>query len=82
MELLDWTGREIREDKRGVIPSHLAPILTRLGLDSHAWCEVVKKFGKVFKRAAGTSDHLQEEAARRGLGWLQCPGNPLGAASG
>ena len=82
LELLDWTGREIREDKRGVIPSHLAPILTRLGLDSHAWCEVVKKFGKVFKRAAGTSDHLQEEAARRGLGWLQCPGNPLGAASG
>jgi hypothetical protein len=27
--LLDWTGRELRRDKRGTIPDHLAPILDR-----------------------------------------------------
>jgi len=30
--LLDWTGRQVRADKRGVIPEHPAPILERLGL--------------------------------------------------
>ena len=31
------------------------------------------------KRAAGTVDHLADEATRRGLGWMHAPGNPLGA---
>jgi len=31
LELLDWTGREIRVGKRGAIPDSLAPILTRIG---------------------------------------------------
>ena len=31
--LLDWTGREIRENKCGAIPENLAPILDRMGLD-------------------------------------------------
>ncbi len=80
LELLDWTGRQIREDKRGSIPSHLAPILTRISLDCHGWCELVQKFGKVFKRSAGTADHLADEAARRGIGWMHAPGKPLGGS--
>jgi hypothetical protein len=35
------------------------------------------KFGKVFKRAAGSAEHLADEASRRGNAWLQAPGNPL-----
>ena len=34
LALLDWTGRSIRADKRGAIPDHLAPILSRIGLDA------------------------------------------------
>ena len=79
LQLLDWTGREIRGGKRGRIPSHLAPILSRIGLDPPGWCELVKRFGKFFKRAAGTAEHLREEASRRGQGWMQSPGNPLAA---
>jgi len=30
LNLLDWTGRQIRADKRGAIPADLAPILERL----------------------------------------------------
>ena len=77
LELLDWTGREIRKDKYGSIPKHLAPILSRIGLDCHDWCDLVKKFGKVFKRAAGRADNLAGEAARRSQSWLCAPGNPL-----
>jgi len=81
LELLDWTGRAIRTGKSGSIPAHLAPILSRIGLDCHAWCEVVIKFGKVFKRAAGAADQLSAEAERRGSRWMQAPGNPLGLSS-
>jgi hypothetical protein len=49
LELLDGTRREIREDKYGSIPKHLAPILARIGLDNHGWYDLVKRFGKVFK---------------------------------
>jgi hypothetical protein len=34
VELVDWTGRIIREDKRGHIASDLPPIIKRMGLDS------------------------------------------------
>ena len=32
VELLDWTGRQLREAKRDSIPQYLAPILERIGL--------------------------------------------------
>jgi hypothetical protein len=53
LELLDWTGRQLRRDKVGSIPDHLAPILSRIALDARGWCEVVEKIGRVVTRAAG-----------------------------
>jgi len=53
LELLGWTGRQLQQDKVGKIPEHLAPILSRIGLDPPGWCDVMRKFGRVFKRAAG-----------------------------
>jgi hypothetical protein len=47
--LLDWTGRELRADKRGAIPDHLAPIMDRLGLNRSNWVETVRGFGRLFK---------------------------------
>lgn len=78
LELLDWTGRQLHRDKVGVIPEHLAPILTRIGLDAAGWCDVVAKFGRLFKRAAGTPESLAREAIRSGQRWLCAPENPLG----
>lgn len=79
LELLDWTGRQIHVDKAGVIPEHLAPILSRIGLDSQTWCDVVKKFGRMFKRAAGASESLAQVARRRGQRWLCAPANTMPA---
>ena len=77
LELLDWTGRQIRGDKRGSIPRGLAPILSRLGYDGHGWCELVLKFGKLFKRAAGDRDSMDQEARRRGQDWMHAPGSTV-----
>ena len=37
LELVDWTGRAIRKDKRGSIPANLPSIFSRLNMDAHQW---------------------------------------------
>ena len=37
LKLVDWTGRHIREDKRGRIEDEVPPILNRLGIASAHW---------------------------------------------
>ena len=69
--LLDWTGRELHADKRGMIPDHLAPIMERLGLNRLNWVETVRGFGRLFKQAAGRSSSLVDAAARRSRRWFQ-----------
>jgi hypothetical protein len=32
LQLLDWTGRQIRSDKRGAMPANLEPLFERLGI--------------------------------------------------
>jgi REP element-mobilizing transposase RayT len=70
LELLDWTGRQVRQDKRGAIPADLAPILDRLQLSRETWIETVQHFGKWFHRAAGRPETLALEAQRRHRQWL------------
>ena len=77
LELLDWTGRQLRHGKRGAIPSELAPIMKRIGIDSSGWCDLIKKFGRLFKRAAGSPESLASEAARRGQSFMHAPGCSL-----
>ena len=71
LKILDWTGRQVRRDKRGAIPTEVAPILERLGLSDEHWIDCVKNFGRWFHRAAGGVSALSEEAARAGKHWLQ-----------
>ena len=70
--LLDWTGRELRADKRGAIPDHLALIVDRLGLNQSNWVETVRGFGRLFKQAAGRQSSLVNAAARCSRRWFQC----------
>jgi hypothetical protein len=71
LEILDWTGRQVRGDKRGAIPADISPILQRLGLSDEYWIDCVKNFGRWFHRAAGRVSLLAEEASRAGKRWLQ-----------
>lgn len=45
LELVDMTGRIIREDKRGSIDASLLPILQRLNISSENWLCIVTEFG-------------------------------------
>lgn len=80
LELLDWTGRQLRSGSRGSIPGDLASILRRIGVEAGDWCDLVKKFGTLFKRAAGTPESMSREAKRRGRSYLHGPGAAMFAA--
>jgi len=56
-ELVDWSGRAIREDKRGAIDSDLLPILSRLGIEGEEWDKAKQPKGvHQFSRAMGKCD--------------------------
>ena len=59
-ELVDCTGRCIREDKAGYIEHHNSPILERLGLDSEQWLTLTTKFEQHFSTAVGSEHMLQQ----------------------
>ncbi len=75
LQILDWTGRQVRGDKRGAIPGDLAPILERIGMSRQNWLETVSNFGRLFHRAAGHVSLLVEEAVRAGKRWFQGHGH-------
>jgi len=60
LELVDCTGRILREDKRGAISNNAESILTRLGIDSDQWLEMTAGFEECFKTFAGGEQSLRK----------------------
>ena len=60
LELVDYSGRAILENKRGFIPENLPPILDRLGLDPDTWMDELKGFKSVGFTAIGTVDQHRD----------------------
>ena len=72
LDLVDWSGRAIRSDKRGAIDPHLPPILTRLGIDPEHWCKAMQPKGAhQFSRAMGCCDKLREYASKLEIRWIK-----------
>ena len=72
LELVDYTGRIIREDKRGAIPEHLPSILQRLDIDSQQWHYLATRFESRFKGLVGAAHQLKQACQR--LGYRRTPG--------
>ena len=71
LQLVDWTGRAVRDDKRGAIPAEIQPIVQRMGLKHEEWLEIVQNFGRRYRLAAGAMDRLQQFGEQLGRYWLQ-----------
>ncbi len=72
LSLVDWTGRIIRDDKRGSINNNLPPILERLDIDQKHWIFMTTKFESTFKSMVGGWYDLKK--AYRHLGFQRTPG--------
>jgi hypothetical protein len=68
--LVDWTGRLVRSDKRGAIPSQVKPILQKLNVKELDWVDNTKNLGKRFGRAIGSLDQLKRFARKINQNWL------------
>lgn len=72
LQLVDWAGRAIREDKRGAIPGHLPPILARLNLSPEHYLCHIRRGGRGHHVAAlGHVDRLREAPERLGRRFLK-----------
>ena len=67
IELIDWTGRIIRDDKRGTIHATTPPILQRLDISTDHWLELSTRFESRFKGIAGSAESIKELCTHFGL---------------
>ncbi len=59
LQLMDWAGRAIKENKRGYIPTGMPPILTRLGMQATPVLEYLAKQEKYTSAALGPVSMLR-----------------------
>ena len=52
-QLVEWTGRCIREDKKGAIPAHIKPLFERFNINEDDWVAVIQDFNRHYISAAG-----------------------------
>jgi REP element-mobilizing transposase RayT len=77
LQLVDWSGRTVRKDKRGAIDDRAPPILERLNIDPDVWQQAMQSRGNVFGRALGKLDrmrlhaHVVNQSRIKGLTYAQ-----------
>ena len=71
LSLVDYTGRQIRADKRGAIEGAPPAALVRLGYRAETWTRQVLAVKSDYSRAMGAVECLIEKAAAMGQCWLR-----------
>jgi hypothetical protein len=75
LELVEWSGRIIRDDKRGAISTDIPSILDRLNIDIDSWKTLTTEFESTFSTFVGNPKHVVSATKR--LGYRRTP--PLDA---
>jgi len=70
LELVDWTGRAIRDDKKGHIDDLQPKIIDKLGFSADIWLQSVEQFSEHSYSHIGTEDQLKAICDSSGLNWL------------
>jgi len=70
LELVDVTGRAVREDKRGAIEPGAAAILERLGIDQRSWLAHMQPRKQRAPVAVGALSRLRAFARATGRCWI------------
>lgn len=72
LQLVDWVGRAIREDKRGAIPSELPPILSRLGLEPEGLINHLRGHkGRPHSLVLGHIENIRDTARQLGQAFIK-----------
>lgn len=71
LDLVDWAGRAVREDKKGAIPADLPSIIERLNLEPIALARYLRRSESPFNRVIGPLDQVRRMALRLGKGFYK-----------
>ncbi len=71
LEVIEWTARLTRADKRGVIDASEPTILRKLGVTERQWSTQVLGTETRYWRAIGSAQSLIAKAAAIGQSWLK-----------
>jgi len=71
IELVEWSGRQIRPDKRGAISDTAPPILARLGIEQGNWLQNCQKLEDEFRQVIGPVAAINKFCKAIGQKWLQ-----------
>jgi len=71
LELVDTTGRVIREDKRGYIPGETPRLLDRLAIDPEQFVATAGRMLRQFGSAIGTPTHITDLCVARQARYLR-----------
>jgi len=70
-ELIDWTGRVVRNDKQGAIPKQVQTLLNRLSINEEYWIDAVCQFEQRFGIAIGAEAALKRYSHNLTTHWLR-----------
>ena len=69
IDLVDESGRCVRDDKRCFIPKDSAKTIDKLGISPDTWLDELKGFKSIGFSAVGTADQLKEFSAKTNKQW-------------
>lgn len=75
VELIDWTGRQLRQGKRGAISDNAQSALSELGLDPVEWVTTIKRIRYGFGHAVGDVKSLSKWCENCGQRWVKGMGS-------
>ena len=70
LQLLDWSGRIIREDKQETIPEDAPPLIDRLGITPVCWQTAMRPHALSHQKALGSTTHIKKYCQAIGQHWL------------
>jgi hypothetical protein len=70
LELVDWTGRQLREGKRGAIDAAQPAILERLAIEPRQWQDLATRFERRFKSLAGGVHAMRRACEQLNRRWV------------
>jgi hypothetical protein len=71
LDLVEWSGRIIRDDKRGYISAKTPALLTRLQIDPEAWRQLSTGFEREFSQLIGREASVQHACDLLGRHWAK-----------
>ena len=69
INLVDETGRCLRDDKRGFISQETAKTIDEIGIDPNTWIDELKGFKSIGYSAVGTASQLKEFSIKTKRKW-------------